>query len=735
MRRLNRWYVVGVVIIVLGFAIWRLVPFMSNVHGVQANPQLRASATTPITHAVFIMLENHSFDNLFGRFPGVNGAQLSQAANPISSDFGHSGPAALAAMDGGKMDEFPARSYIQYSQSDIPNTWAYAKQYGLGDNFFSSAATNSTPNHMTWLAGQTGGIFDSSNQTGCTSAHNNLVYSKNTSGNQYWSYPCYGIYSLPQELDTASVSWKYYSGTPIWDAPEMLQPIFSSPDYKTKVSVPGQFITDVQSGNLANVSWVTPPGAGNQSDHPPVALQGAQNFITQQVNAIMNSQYWSSTAIFVTWDDWGGFYDHVVPPQLDGVGLGPRVPLIVISPYAKQNYISHKLGEFASFMKFVESDFNIQNIGQRDSLSQISDLMDYFDFSQTPQSPLLLNTLSYSQALVVPGGVGGADSLQGALLPIVGGTATVYQYNVVYTLNQTPAIHTITIDGVAHTMTYVNPVKGGYYYTYKTKLPVGKHNFTFTFSDTSGTLTLPYNGVPFPGPEVHPFNATTVGSGVTPGVVMPGQTVTYAITYTSPANKPATLAEVDIDGVPYAMQPTGTNYAAGVVYTYTTTSLVPGQHYHRFRFDDGSGVAVYESSVKPMVTPVVLAQSSVSPTSGTSSTVFTFQTTYTESSGNAPAHAKLYIDNKPYTMTYVSGNYGTGAVYQYQTTLSSGNHSFYFVFSDTASSWADPFAPTTYAGPNVGAHVQAVAPGTLIIPDHTVNPDLGQYVGPVDSDG
>jgi hypothetical protein len=177
--------------------------------------------------------------------------------------------------------------------------------------------------------------------------------------------------------------------------------------------------------------------------------------------------------------------------------------------------------------------------------------------------------------------------------------------------------------------------------------------------------------------------------------------------------------EVDIDGVPYTMQSTGgTNYSAGVTYKYTTSSLSIGEHYYRYRVDDGSGVAVYEGSVKPWITPITLTGSSVTPTSGTSSTSFTFSTKYANANGNAPTQALVYVDNVGHAMTLISGSYSTGALYQATFTLSASKHSFYFVFADSHTSWADPFAPGTYAGPNVGASAQPVSPGTIIGVDY-----------------
>ena len=165
-----------------------------------------------------------------------------------------------------------------------------------------------------------------------------------------------------------------------------------------------------------------------------------------------------------------------------------------------------------------------------------------------------------------------------------------------------------------------------------------------------------------------------------------------------------------------------TNYAKGVQYTYSTNSLSTGEHYYRVRFDDsndGSDLFVQEGSSAPDVTPITLTQSVVNPTSGNSSTSFTFQTTYLDTSNEAPTQAFLYLDKKKsYPMTYVSGSYDTGAIYQVTlTNLSAGNHTFYFVFSDNESTWADPLYPSTYSGPDVGPNAHAIPHGTIVAPN------------------
>lgn len=229
------------------------------------------------------------------------------------------------------------------------------------------------------------------------------------------------------------------------------------------------------------------------------------------------------------------------------------------------------------------------------------------------------------------------------------------------------------------------------------------------------------------GPEVHPFSLSV---NVKPSSALPGQPITYYATYTSPNNIAPTLTQVWIDDVPHQMKSNGsTNYQQGVTYKYTTTALSVGDHYYSFHFDDGSGVAIYQGEPKPSITPIEVSGTSVSPTSGTTSTLFTFQATYANSAGTAPVDANVYVDNVAHRMTCVSGpgpcTYSTGALFQATMTLPQGKHSFYVVFADSNSTWADPFYPGKYAGPNVGANAQPVPPGTILYPpDEDDNPNI-----------
>lgn len=719
MKNIARVCIIVALFVIVGAGTWHGFPASSSSRAVHAKGTV-GKATTAINRVVIIMLENHTFDNFFGSFPGANGiSNLQHASNPIVADLGHNGPTALAAIDGGKLDGFSPHGLVQYNQSDIPNYWSYAQQFGLSDNFFTSDATSSTPNHINMIAAQSGGM-NGTLGTGCHSPQNMVLNSVDTAGNNYWAYTCYNIASIPQELDTAGISWRYYSSTPIWNAPYFIKPLYST-DAKNIITDSSQFVKDVKAGQMPTVSWVTP--TGTQTDHPPIATLGAQNFVTNIANTIMQSNYWSSTAIFVTWDDWGGFYDHVPPPTIDGRGLGLRVPLLVISPYAKAHYISHAQGEFSSFVKFIEEDFNLPNLGQRDSLANTSDLMDFFDFNQTPQPPFILQQLPFSTTLLVPS----ARNAPGAISPVEGSTDGTYTYSIIYTGSGTPAVHNVNIDGQPFAM--VNKggqsVKKGTLYQYSTSLGLGRHSFTFTFSEGSGTVTLPFGTAPMDGPNVHPFHLGK--KTVTPSVALPGTPVTYSIQYISPSNTPPTQTDILIDSVAHQMTKSGgNNYITGVTYTYTTSNLSVGTHFLRFKFDDGSGAVLSNGSLGPSITPITLTGSSVSNAGGGN---YTFQTAYTETDGQAPTEALLYVDNQAYQMNCGSNcNYGTGAVYQAQVQLASGTHSYFFVFSDpsganhVASTWADPL-PSGYYQFNANASTKGTPHVILITLDDT-NPEF-----------
>ena len=150
-----------------------------------------------------------------------------------------------------------------------------------------------------------------------------------------------------------------------------------------------QFITDAQTGNLPAMSWIFADGEA-VSEEPPNSICQGENWTVAQLNAVMQGPDWNSTVVFITWDDFGGFYDHVAPPQLDQFGLGPRVPLLIISPYAKAGYVSHTVYEHSSVLKLIETRYHLPPLTARDGMA--SNMLDSFDFNQQPQPPLVLQT-------------------------------------------------------------------------------------------------------------------------------------------------------------------------------------------------------------------------------------------------------------------------------------------------------------------------------------------------------
>jgi phospholipase C len=653
-----------------------------------AAPRTRAQATTPIDHVIVVMLENHTFDNYFGSFPGANGVASSPAPNPLLSDIVHSHSHYLASFIPNGVSGFDPHGMVTYAESDIPIYWNYARQFGLGDNFFTSAATSSTPNHIYMIAAQSGGMFDTTHNEGsCGAPANHVILSMDSTGVQSLQYPCANINSIPNELSNAGLSWRFYSGEDVWMAPNFIANTAGSPHLSTN---PYEIINHIQGGTLHNVSWVCP--ADLESDHPANPVGPPQNFLANIVNAAMSSTYWPKVAIFVTWDDWGGFYDHVKPPVVDVYGLGPRVPLVVISPFAKPGYISHQQGEFSSLCKFIEKNWALPSLGQRDALPSTSDLTDFFDFTQAPQPPFLQSPIPAPTMIGVPfhNKVIGAS----ALIPQMGGPTTDFQFWVSYTLTTPPDVAKVVIDGTDFPMSSAgknpsDPV--GTLYTCTTRLPPGTHEFEFSFTSGSMTQTLPFNDVPYEL-VVQPFDVTDLTAIHVP---LLGLTHNFAFDYSSPTGNQATIAEVQIDGVTFPMK-------AGRAgrYAYATNQLAEGPHYYRFRVSDGTAVAVYEAGLTPTILPFILNSPSVAPVSG-ATRMFEFSIQYSHHAGMAPKSALVYVDNSPYAMALQSGSPLIGATFMASLTLTPGVHRYFFVFDDGQSVNADPIGPTYLVTPRV----------------------------------
>ncbi len=368
-----------------------------------------------IQHIVFLIKENRTYDHYFGTFPGGDGATsgmnstgktvpLAHAPDQTPWDLGHSWRDALVAINNGKMNKFDLvengeedgfrLAYTQYQESDIPNYFSYARNFVLADRMFSSMAGPSFPNHLYTVAAEDGGTLDNPRPNhynwGCDSDEDQNVVVQKPDGRLTNDPPCVDFQTLADSLEATHRSWKYYAPPKgkygyQWSTLDAIKHIRETPLWKEHVVNDDQFISDALDGKLPAVSWLV---TGDDSEHPPLSVCAGENWTVRQLNALMSGPDWNSTVVFLTWDDFGGFYDHVPPPSIGITTLGPRVPLLIISPYARKGYISHTQYEFSSFLKFAEVRFGLPALTDRDS--KANDMLDSFDFQQPPQPTLIL---------------------------------------------------------------------------------------------------------------------------------------------------------------------------------------------------------------------------------------------------------------------------------------------------------------------------------------------------------
>lgn len=365
-----------------------------------------------ISHIVVIVQENRSFDEMFYQFPGADtvtsGTTTSGKTIPLQPislaapyDVSHEERDFIEAYDGGKMDGFDQEStgglggtgaiaaspppYPMYGYtpaSEVQPYIAMASSYVLADRFFPSQIDSSFTAHQYLIAAQSGNTVD--NPTGptwgCDAQPGTTVATlepDRTKGPGV--FPCFDYTTLGDELDAASKSWRYYAppvvGISTWSAYDAIRHIRYGADWTNNVISPEtRVLDDVKAGTLANVTWVIPDF--QNSDHPDTGDTAGPQWVSSIVDSIGASPFWSSTAIVILWDDWGGFYDHVAPPQLDAHGLGVRTPLMVISPFAKHGYVSHVQYETGSVAKFIETQFGLATLNASDA--RASDLGDCF---------------------------------------------------------------------------------------------------------------------------------------------------------------------------------------------------------------------------------------------------------------------------------------------------------------------------------------------------------------------
>jgi phospholipase C len=427
-----------------------------------------------IQHVVVIMQENRSFDSYFGTYPGADGIPMRQGRasvcvpDPVTRhcvrpfhdrndrNLGgpHSQDDALADINGGKMNGFvreqsqartgceqlfdpscgrggsSARPDVMgyHDGADVPNYWAYAKQFVLQDHMFQSDASWSLPAHLYMVSEWSARCRTPGDAMSCVnndqSPGNPPDFQQHNLGIASPAAPSYAWTDLTYLLHKSGVSWGYYvfKGTEPDcenDAALSCKPVSQGPTtpgiwnplpYFSTVQQDQQlgniqslqnFFTQAKAGKLPAVSWIDPNGT--VSEHPPALITTGQSYVTGLVNAIMRSPDWSSTAIFVAWDDWGGFYDHVKPPPVDRNGYGLRVPGLLISPYARTGYVDHRTLSFDAYVKFIEDDFlggerldpatdgrPDPRIEIRENAPQLADIARDFDFSQPPRQPMIL---------------------------------------------------------------------------------------------------------------------------------------------------------------------------------------------------------------------------------------------------------------------------------------------------------------------------------------------------------
>jgi phospholipase C len=444
-----------------------------------ASPQDHLTGFEHLQHLIFIVQENRSFDHYFGTFPGADGLPTDahghftvcapdpvtgRCARPfhesalINQGGPHAQPNSVNDVDGGKMDGF-IRTIVSapndcadtrtakdcqgtlgpqgqpdvmgyHDAREIPNYWQYAEHFTLQDHLFAPSDSWTMPSHLFLVSGWAAKCPNPRDPMSCTS---DLAQEGVVGRLRHGAHPeIFGWTDITYLLHQAGVSWGYYPGSGCSDNFAHCSDLNETP---AQSPLPGfttvhedhqlgnirshkDFLASLQDGTLPTVSWIV-PGRGGISEHPGTGtpLTDGQTYVTQMVNAVMRSPYWDTSAIFLTWDDWGGFYDHVDPPRVDENGYGIRVPGIVISPWVKQGTIDHQTLSFDAYLKLIEDLYlggqrlDPKTDGRPDSrptvredVKILGDLRKEFDFHQDPLPPLILPTKPPPGPASHPGG-------------------------------------------------------------------------------------------------------------------------------------------------------------------------------------------------------------------------------------------------------------------------------------------------------------------------------------------
>jgi phospholipase C len=402
-----------------------------------ANPQSRQvlsqlagplAGRGKIQHVVIIVQENRSFNNLFYGYPGAKTVTFGYDSKnqkvpimPVGLEttwtINHDATAFFEACNGtGKIPGTSCRmngfdreivtcghsgqppcptkhpQYIYVPQSETTPYFDMAKQYVLGDEMFASNFdVSSFISHQYIIAGQAESAINyPTGDWGCPGGPADKVPTVSQARKYPHGYktPCWDPTTLGDELDTAGLTWAFYASPigksgGIWSAYQAIKHIYEGPDWSKDVITPQtQFFNDVSSGNMRSVSWITPNYPN--SDHPGAGSKTGPSWVASIVNAVGQSKYWNSSAIFIFWDEYGGLYDSQAPAYVDYDGLGMRIPLLIVSPYAKKGYVSHVHYEHGSILRFVEDQFNLPRLAASDNRAN-STRVDCFDFSQPPR--------------------------------------------------------------------------------------------------------------------------------------------------------------------------------------------------------------------------------------------------------------------------------------------------------------------------------------------------------------
>ena len=389
----------------------------------QADESSLKPTATPIKHLITLMQENHSFDNYFGTYPGADGipegtcmpvnpddptstecVEPFHLGNRPVEDLDHTSNTHLQEVNNGEMNGFVSAfrqlgkdgdlSMGYYDGRDLPYYWNIADEYVLFDRFFSSTAGGSVRNHMFWVTGQGG-----------------------TTGNSE-AIPREGWQDIPtifDSLEAAGISWKFYvqnydstitfrdrgdgdkAAQVVWVPLMNYARYVDDPKLFGKIVHLDEYFTDLQNGTLPEVAYIVPSGA---SEHPPGSILAGQRFVKKLITALMQSSVWESSAFTWTYDDWGGWYDHVLPPDVGEYGYGFRVPALLVSAYAKKGYIDSTELDFTSILKFIQENWGLQSLAERDA--NANSFMNAFDFNQPPREPKIIAATRGEPGMVIP---------------------------------------------------------------------------------------------------------------------------------------------------------------------------------------------------------------------------------------------------------------------------------------------------------------------------------------------